>query len=86
MHRVNVRKLYKTILRLHRALPEEMRVLGDQYVKDEFRRHKTIAKEYVAPFMVEWSVRTNNKRLCLKMKFIHYTLSMHLLNFVYGYL
>ncbi len=56
MHRANVRKLYKTILRLHRALPSEIRELGDQYVRDEFRRHKTIEKEYVAPFMLEWSV------------------------------
>jgi hypothetical protein len=56
MHRSNVRKLYKTILRVHRALPAEIRELGDQYVKDEFRRHKDISKEHVAPFMLEWTV------------------------------
>ncbi|ODM91797.1 Succinate dehydrogenase assembly factor 3, mitochondrial [Orchesella cincta] len=55
MHQQNVRVLYKTILRLHRALPPEVRELGDQYVKDEFRRHKGVGKEHVAPFMMEWA-------------------------------
>jgi len=55
MHRQNVRVLYKTILRLHRALPTEVRELGDQYVKDEFRRHKDVGKEHVSPFMMEWA-------------------------------
>lgn len=56
LHQQNVRVLYKTILRLHRALPQEVRELGDQYVKDEFRRHKNVGKEHVAPFMMEWAV------------------------------
>ena len=56
MHRQKVFKLYKTILRLHRALPKELKELGDQYVRDEFKRHKGIAPEHVAPFMMEWSV------------------------------
>lgn len=56
MHSQNVRILYKTILRLHRGLPQEVRELGDQYVKDEFKRHKDVTKEHVAPFMMEWAV------------------------------
>jgi len=50
-----VRSLYKTILRLHRSLPKEARVLGDLYVKDEFRRHKQAKPEEVLIFMQEWS-------------------------------
>jgi hypothetical protein len=35
--------LYRTILRTHRKkLPVEQRVLGDMYVKAEFRAHKAI--------------------------------------------
>ncbi|CAG7835247.1 unnamed protein product [Allacma fusca] len=55
MHRQRVLQLYKTILRLHRALPTELQELGNQYVRDEFRRHKGIAPEHVAPFMMEWA-------------------------------
>ena len=34
--------LYRRILRLHRwKLPQEMRHLGDSYVKEEFRLHRT---------------------------------------------
>jgi hypothetical protein len=33
-----------------------MRALGDEYVKEEFRRHKKAEKAEVAVFMVEWTV------------------------------
>lgn len=55
-HVQRVRMLYKTILRLHRGLPEEMHTLGDIYVKDEFRRHKKCNQGEAAVFMNEWSV------------------------------
>ncbi|OQV22906.1 putative Succinate dehydrogenase assembly factor 3, mitochondrial [Hypsibius exemplaris] len=56
LHRSNVRTLYKAILRLHRGLPEEMKVLGDKYVQDEFRRHKDATKqEHIQRFMIEWT-------------------------------
>lgn len=55
-HRSTVLRLYKTILRLHQSLPNELRALGNAYVRDEFRRHKTAQPEYVTNFMVEWSV------------------------------
>uniref|UniRef100_A0AAZ3RLN4 Succinate dehydrogenase assembly factor 3 n=1 Tax=Oncorhynchus tshawytscha TaxID=74940 RepID=A0AAZ3RLN4_ONCTS len=42
------------ILLLHRFLPIDLRALGDQYVKDEFRRNKTAAPEEVTVFMREW--------------------------------
>ena len=47
-------KLYRDILRLHRHLPTQMRSLGDDYVKAEFRRHQKCEAAYVAPFMQEW--------------------------------
>lgn len=33
-------QLYRRILRVHRKLDPEMRVLGDSYVKKEFRAHR----------------------------------------------
>lgn len=54
VHVSQVRALYKRILVLHRFLPIHLRALGDQYVKDEFRRHKTAAPEEVGSFMTEW--------------------------------
>uniref|UniRef100_A0A3B3ZF04 Succinate dehydrogenase assembly factor 3 n=1 Tax=Periophthalmus magnuspinnatus TaxID=409849 RepID=A0A3B3ZF04_9GOBI len=52
-HVSQVRALYKRILVLHRFLPIHLRALGDQYVKDEFRRHKSAAPEEVRSFMTE---------------------------------
>lgn len=53
-HVSTVRSLYKRILVLHRFLPLDLRALGDQYVKDEFRRHKSASTEEVKNFMAEW--------------------------------
>ena len=55
-HTSRVRILYKSILRLHRGLPLELRALGDQYVKDEFRRHIDCDAKFVPTFMNEWTV------------------------------
>jgi len=41
-HVQRVRILYKSILKLHRGLPNEIKEIGDQYVRDEFKRHKTL--------------------------------------------
>lgn len=55
-HVSQVRTIYKRILVLHRFLPIDLRALGDQYVKDEFRRHKSASPEEVRSFMKEWEV------------------------------
>jgi hypothetical protein len=34
--------LYRRLLRAHRKLPSDMRLLGDEYVKSEFRAHREI--------------------------------------------
>ncbi|TYZ65476.1 hypothetical protein PybrP1_005040 [[Pythium] brassicae (nom. inval.)] len=48
-------RLYRRILTLHRAkLAPQMRVLGDQYVRDEFKRHKDAAPKFVPLFVREW--------------------------------
>uniref|UniRef100_A0A1Q3F9M1 Succinate dehydrogenase assembly factor 3 n=1 Tax=Culex tarsalis TaxID=7177 RepID=A0A1Q3F9M1_CULTA len=54
-HVQRVRILYKTILRLHRGLPESLQPLGNQYAKDEFRRHKTCSPHEATLFMNEWT-------------------------------
>lgn len=49
-------RLYRRILKLHRKLPLASRALGDQYLKDEFRRHKNATREQLAEFIQEWKV------------------------------
>lgn len=48
--------LYRRILRGHRKfLPQEMRVLGDEYVKAEFRAHQKIDNPiHIVAFLSEW--------------------------------
>ncbi|KAI8982716.1 ACN9-domain-containing protein [Trametes punicea] len=49
--------LYRRILRAHRHLPYEMRSLGDDYVKAEFRRHKDVTnKVHIIGFLSQWKV------------------------------
>eukprot|EP00079_Xenopus_tropicalis_P031339 XP_017945110.1 PREDICTED: succinate dehydrogenase assembly factor 3, mitochondrial [Xenopus tropicalis] len=55
-HVQNVRSLYKRILVLHRMLPLHFKALGDQYVKEEFRRHKNASPQEAKLFMEEWEV------------------------------
>lgn len=47
--------LFRRILRAHRKLPVEMRLLGDNYVVAEFRKHKDAPPQFVPAFMSEWS-------------------------------
>ncbi|CAL4165418.1 unnamed protein product, partial [Meganyctiphanes norvegica] len=54
-HTQRVRILYKTVLKLHRGFPMELQALGDQYTKDEFRRHKDATPEQAQIFMKEWT-------------------------------
>lgn len=36
-------QLYRRLLRVHRKkLPKDMRLLGDEYVKNEFRAHRNV--------------------------------------------
>ncbi|XP_008419455.1 succinate dehydrogenase assembly factor 3, mitochondrial [Poecilia reticulata] len=53
-HVSTIRSLYKRILVVHRFLPIHLRALGDQYVKEEFRRHKSAAPDEVKSFLTEW--------------------------------
>ncbi|OBZ72403.1 Succinate dehydrogenase assembly factor 3, mitochondrial [Grifola frondosa] len=49
--------LYRRILRAHRSLPHEMRSLGDDYVKAEFRRHReTTNKVHIIGFLSQWKL------------------------------
>ncbi|KZT07577.1 ACN9-domain-containing protein [Laetiporus sulphureus 93-53] len=49
--------LYRQILRAHRSLPHEMRSLGDDYVKAEFRRHQNITnKVHIIGFLSQWKM------------------------------
>ncbi|KAK9767440.1 hypothetical protein K7432_002796 [Basidiobolus ranarum] len=73
--------LYRHILRVHRRLPEEFRYLGDNYVKDEFRRHKDVSNPtFLKGFVTQWhqylydlqaqtnTIPTEDKRVLLGKK------------------
>ena len=50
--------LYRRILRAHRNhLPHQMRVLGDEYVKSEFRAHRNVENPvHIIGFLTEWQM------------------------------
>ncbi|XP_055253563.1 succinate dehydrogenase assembly factor 3, mitochondrial-like [Moschus berezovskii] len=54
LHVSRVRASYRRILLLHRVLPPDLKDLGDQYVKDEFRSHKTTGSKEAERFLQEW--------------------------------
>ncbi|KAJ2493826.1 hypothetical protein IWW37_000212 [Coemansia sp. RSA 2050] len=48
--------LYRSILRVHRYMPREMRFVGDQYVRSEFRSHRSVSdKRFLEPFFAQWT-------------------------------
>jgi hypothetical protein len=53
---VAAKALYRSLLRAHtRYLPNEMRELGDAYIKAEFKLHRTVTKpEQLDNFFNEW--------------------------------
>lgn len=64
-HMQSVKQLYKMIFRLHKSLPPDMKELGDKYVRNEFKLHKTASPEHTKIFLNEWAVS--------KVKFILYS-------------
>lgn len=56
-HSKNVLKLYKTLFRLHRGLPLDLRSIGDAYVREEFKRHREAEVGHSRVFMQEWTVQ-----------------------------
>ncbi|KAK0673364.1 putative mitochondrial acetate non-utilizing protein 9 precursor [Cercophora samala] len=50
--------LYRRLLRAHRRhLPAEMRLLGDEYVKAEFRAHRSVENPvHLIGFLTEWQL------------------------------
>ncbi|KAB5580485.1 hypothetical protein GE09DRAFT_1082413 [Coniochaeta sp. 2T2.1] len=50
--------LYRRLLRAHRKhLPHEMRVLGDEYIKAEFRAHRNVDNPvHLVVFLSEWQL------------------------------
>ncbi|KAJ5619888.1 hypothetical protein N7510_003872 [Penicillium lagena] len=50
-------QLYRRVLRVHRKLDPEMRVLGDSYVKAEFRAHRSVENPlHIIGFLTEWQL------------------------------
>lgn len=48
-------ELYKRLLRAHRQLPVDLRTLGDQYVKAEFKAHQKIDNPlHIVGFLTQW--------------------------------
>eukprot|EP00127_Corallochytrium_limacisporum_P006976 Clim_evm30s239 gene=Clim_evmTU30s239 len=53
-HRRFVLSLYKSIRRLNNHMPKAMADFGNQYVRDEFKRHKDAKPEFIEPFLKGW--------------------------------
>lgn len=50
-------KLYRRLLRAHRHLDADMRAVGDNYIKDEFRRHRDIDNPLqIVGFLSSWKI------------------------------
>ncbi|PGH01020.1 acetate non-utilizing protein 9, mitochondrial [Blastomyces parvus] len=51
-------QLYRRLLRAHRKkLPKDMRLLGDEYVKNEFRAHRDVDNPiHIVGFLTEWQL------------------------------
>lgn len=48
-------RLYRALLREHKnRLPPQMRKLGNDYVKNEFKLHASAKEEHLTPFFKEW--------------------------------
>ncbi len=62
-HQQNVKRLYKIIFQLHKSMPEELRQLGNAYVRSEFKLHKTATPEYTKTFLAEWGVSVHTCRI-----------------------
>nr|CAB3219754.1 protein ACN9 homolog, mitochondrial-like [Phallusia mammillata] len=70
-HTSKVRQLYKVILRLHEGLPIDLKTVGDQYVKSEFRAHKNCAPEFVPEFMSQWQTYAKTLQAQLQQESLH---------------
>ncbi|KAJ2770646.1 hypothetical protein IWQ56_000043 [Coemansia nantahalensis] len=56
-------QLYRSILRTHRRLPRELRFVGDQYVRSEFRSHRTVTdKRFLDQFYAQWTAYLSQLR------------------------
>lgn len=51
-----VQRLYRRIMKLHNRMPLEMRALGNEYARDEFRRNRSANQIQAHSFMLEWNV------------------------------
>ena len=50
-------RLYRNVLKLHRrCLPDDMRKLGDEYVKSEWRLHKKVTGPMQQKFLDGWGM------------------------------
>jgi hypothetical protein len=59
-------QLYRRILRVHRRkLDPEMRILGDSYVKSEFRAHRNVENPlHIVRFPVFPQVKLSSAKAC----------------------
>lgn len=53
-HQTNVKRLYKMIFQLHKSMPIELRDMGNAYVRNEFKLHKSANPDQTKTFMKEW--------------------------------
>ncbi|NXU90692.1 SDHF3 factor, partial [Xiphorhynchus elegans] len=56
-------RLYRRVLRLHRALPPALRALGDRYAREEFRRHRGARPGAARRFLREWEAKVLQQQI-----------------------
>jgi len=54
--RHSVLSTYRRLLRLHKKLPGEMQAVGNEFVRQEFKRHKSASEEHAKKFLEGWKV------------------------------
>eukprot|EP00939_MAST-03C_sp_MAST-3C-sp1_P002452 g2452.t1 len=52
---MNSLSVYRSVLRANRLLPPMQRILGDEYVRSEFRNHQNADASFVKQFLEEWT-------------------------------
>lgn len=53
--KVKVVGLYRNILKLHKTkLPADLRQLGDEFVKNEWKLHKNADPQFAKKFLLQW--------------------------------
>lgn len=55
--RRTVLSLYRQLMRLHQKLPPDMGAVGQMFIREEFKKHRSASDDIAEKFVKEWRVR-----------------------------